>query len=313
MRPCSKLSKARSFKHLTKLSILGSQSVEIFIKLFDSQVQSIMQYGAELWGLEKAADHCEKVHLFALKRFLGVTVKTPNDLIYGETNRFPISINSVVRCMRYWIKLTQMDDSRLPRKAYNMLYDLDVKGKINWATKIKVKLCELGLGYVWINQGVADIAWFLRDLRCRLVDSRWQDWDAHIHDSNRFDLYRQFNSSHSIPTYITMKMDRHLKFMIARFRLGLSEIAVHRFRYKTVSEEVLVCPLCKDACDTELHFVFECPAFDDLRNLFIPSKYRNRPSLFKMVLLMSSTQEAIVKHFAIYLYKAFKIRSIYRS
>ena len=295
---------------MQKLSILGSQSFDIFIKLFDSQVQPIVQYGAELWGLEKAADHCEKLHLFALKRFLGVTVKTPNDLIYGETNRFPILINSAVRCMRYWIKLTQMEDSRLPRKAYNMLFSLDTKGKVNWATKIKVKLYELGLGYVWLNQGVVDVAWFLRDVRTRLVDSRWQDWDAHIQDSNRFDLYRQFNSSHSIPTYITMKMDRHLKFMVARFRLGISEIAVHRFRYKTVSEEDYVCPLCQDARDTDLHFVFECPALDNLRNMFIPSKFQNRPSLFRLVLLMSSTQETIVKHFALYLYKAFKIRSI---
>ena len=88
---------------MQKLSVLGSQSFAIFIKLFDSQVQPIMQYGAELWGLENAAVNCEKVHLFALKKYLGVTVQTPNDLVYGETNIFPIIINSVIRCMRYWI------------------------------------------------------------------------------------------------------------------------------------------------------------------------------------------------------------------
>ena len=54
------------------------------MKLFDSQIQPIVQYGAEVWGLDKAAVCCEKVHLFALKRFLGVSTRTPNDLIYAR-------------------------------------------------------------------------------------------------------------------------------------------------------------------------------------------------------------------------------------
>ena len=37
-------------------------------------------------SLDKAAIHIEKVHLYALKRFLGVDMKTPNDLVYGETD-----------------------------------------------------------------------------------------------------------------------------------------------------------------------------------------------------------------------------------
>ena len=204
-----------------------------------------------------------------------------------------------------------MEGSRLPRKAYNMLYDLDVKGKENWATKVKGKLNELGLGFVWVNQGVGDIAWFLRDLRKRLLDSRWQDWDSHIIESSRFEMYRQFNSLHCVPTYIIMKMDRHLKFIMTKFRFGISDISVHRLRYKDVSSLELICPLCNGAPETDVHFVFNCPALDEIRNKFIPLKYRNHPSLFRLVLLMSSTHEVIVKQFAIYLYKAFKLRSIY--
>ena len=57
---------------LQKLYLLNNNSVEVFLKLFDAQVQPITQYGSELWGLDKAAIHIEKVHLYALKRFLGV-------------------------------------------------------------------------------------------------------------------------------------------------------------------------------------------------------------------------------------------------
>ena len=46
-----------------KLRMLNN-SFELFLKSFDSQVQPIALYGAERWGLETTAVHCEKVHLF---------------------------------------------------------------------------------------------------------------------------------------------------------------------------------------------------------------------------------------------------------
>ena len=58
-------------------------SVKIFLKLFDAQVQPILMYGSEVWGLDKC-DSIEKAHLFALKKLLNVHIKTPNALVYGE-------------------------------------------------------------------------------------------------------------------------------------------------------------------------------------------------------------------------------------
>ena len=112
---------------LQKLYLLNNSSLEVFLKLFDAQVQPIAQYGSELWGLDKAAIYIEKVHLYALKRFLGVDMKTPNDPVHGETDRFPITLNSAVRCIRYWLKLTCMGEDKLPHKAYMMLYNLDAR------------------------------------------------------------------------------------------------------------------------------------------------------------------------------------------
>ena len=57
---------------LQRLLSLNSNTVEVFLKLFDAQVQPIVQYGSELWGLDKAAVHIEKVHLFALKKCFSI-------------------------------------------------------------------------------------------------------------------------------------------------------------------------------------------------------------------------------------------------
>ena len=46
------------------------------------------------------AVHCEKVHSFAQERFLGVEMPAPNNLVYGETNRFSLFVYSAVKCIR---------------------------------------------------------------------------------------------------------------------------------------------------------------------------------------------------------------------
>ena len=80
-------------------------SLYFILKIFDAQVQPIDLYGTEIWGLESSSSVIDNVHLFGLKRYLGVDRRTPNNLGYGEVERFPVQINTSVRCVRYWLKL----------------------------------------------------------------------------------------------------------------------------------------------------------------------------------------------------------------
>ena len=145
---------------MQKLRMLNNNSFELFLKLFDSQVRSLALYGTELCGLESTAVHCENVHLFALKNLLGVEMRTPNDLVYGETNRQPLFVNSAVSCIQYWLKLTRMEASKLPNKTYMMLHVLDERGERNWASNVRCKLYQYGFGFVWLNQGAEQITSF---------------------------------------------------------------------------------------------------------------------------------------------------------
>ena len=113
---------------MQRLHMYINQSFEVFRLLFDSQIQPNVQYGAEMWGLDDAAKQCEKVHLLALKKFLRVNLRTNNDLVYKELNIYPISLYSVVRCVRYWFLLVMMNEERIPKKAYLMLHKHDANG-----------------------------------------------------------------------------------------------------------------------------------------------------------------------------------------
>ena len=147
--------------------------------------------GAEIWCQED--DYCyqeekkkQQQHLLALKRFLGVSQRTPNNMTHGVTARYPVYINAYVRTVRYWLKITRMCETRLPYKAYLMLVHLDEQGTTNWVTKVRLTLIRFGSGYVWQNKGVQAISMFMRCFRQRLTDTRWQDWKSRIDASDRF-------------------------------------------------------------------------------------------------------------------------------
>ena len=107
-----------------------------------------------------------------------------NDLVYKEMSRYPITINSTINCIRYWLKLIQMNNSRLPRKAYDSLYDLDSRGKETWVTNIRLCLTQNGFGYAWLYQGVGNDKKFLAEFKERLIDNKWQNViNAHVNDS----------------------------------------------------------------------------------------------------------------------------------
>ena len=62
---CDRTSKPKnaSLSIMKELRLLNNNNLELFLKLFDSQVQPIVQYSAELWGLNTAADNVVLVHL----------------------------------------------------------------------------------------------------------------------------------------------------------------------------------------------------------------------------------------------------------
>ena len=94
---------------------------------------------------------------------------------------------------------------------------------------------------------------FLHVFRERLVVCRWQEWRSHVETSDRFNVYRTFCTIHDTKMYLKLNIDRHLKFIMTRFRLGISDIFVHHYRYERHTNKDLICPLCRVAHETELY------------------------------------------------------------
>ena len=114
---------------LKLLWTLGDQSPKLFFKLFDCQIQPMLTYGSEVCGLIADNRTIERIHLFAIKRLLNVSPRTPNALVYGETCRYALYISTYTRCIKYWLNILRMQEDRIPLKSYKMLYNMYCNNK----------------------------------------------------------------------------------------------------------------------------------------------------------------------------------------
>ena len=90
--------------------------------------------------------------MYACKKALSVSQKTPNAMIYGELGRYPLHINTVMNLVKYWLKRVHIPDDRLPKAVYEPVKSLDDKGVKIWASDIRTCLFPYAFGVVRVSQ-----------------------------------------------------------------------------------------------------------------------------------------------------------------
>ena len=104
---------------LSSLHTYGVLSKDMFFKILDVKISSqlLYVYGAENWGM-RCYDCLERVLNYACKMFMNVSQRACNAAILGDSNRFPLYIESAKRAMKYWFKILKMCPDRYVKKCY---------------------------------------------------------------------------------------------------------------------------------------------------------------------------------------------------
>ena len=112
--------------------------------------------------------------------------------------------------------------------------------------------------------------------------------------------------SHSLADYLFTVKKAVLGKHLVRFRLGVSPLKTHRLRYSERTPDIFTCPFC-DTNESEIHFLLVCPKYKTLRETYMPAKFYNRPSAFKVAIRLADTRLSFP--LAIYIFKAFELRA----
>ena len=254
---------------LFSLRSLSSSDLNLFTKLFDSKVYPVLSYGCELWGIFNMED-IERVHLYALKRFLNVSLHCSNNIVYSETGRYPLSVNHNMRCVKYWFKIKNYPMNRFVRQSYECLFKLSTKGDQNWVSSVRDLLCSNGYGYVWLTGEVGNKTLFFARLKQTLIDNFIQNWNYNMNSDINCNFYYGFKPIIAKETYlINVNLKLYLRNVLIKFRIGVSEINTHRHKF---SKNVMLkqCPFCvRHLLENEIHVLFNCPLYDNLRAKYL--------------------------------------------
>ncbi|RUM93187.1 MAG: hypothetical protein DSZ28_08770, partial [Thiothrix sp.] len=292
--------------HLLKVMwILRSTNTSIFFHLFDAQILPTLLYGSELWGLN-SHDSVEKAHLIACKRFLNLDIRTPNCMIYGDLGRYPIIVNSTVRSIKYWLKLSSLSQDRLPKQAYGMLMNTKLPGELNWASSVKNCLCKLGFAYVWENGGVQNKNVFLSCLKQRIRDCYHQEWHSKLESSERFRMYSSFKNVFKHEQYLHGISIKKFRDVFVRFRFGINELMTNRVHVRDKRDD-LSCPFCRGEIENENHFLLHCKTYDDIRRTYLKN-YAERARRIGCSLLIDGQEVDKTRKVAMYIYYAIRRR-----
>lgn len=264
--------------------------------------------GPKFGDLQKNQEIIERVHLFAIKKFLGVHVKAPRHLVYGETGRFSLFVMSYVK---FWLRLLSLNNGRYSRKAYNMLLHLQSLNYDNWTCNIRNMLYMHGFGVVWEAQGVGNTRSFIACWKERLIDCWKQNWHSALLSHDFYNVYTNFNQSITICQYLITVKNVHIRRLFSRFRLGMSDVNNHFLQYKPNLTENKNCPFCKLLLETEIHFLLVCPMYNELREELIPHKYYKNPSLSCFSRLIACAIPSLCNKVALFVFKAFSVRQEY--
>lgn len=280
----------------------------LFWKMFDTQIEPILTYAAEVWGLDEAQS-IEKVHTFAIKRFLNVPLHSSNKMVYGETGRYPLFIRTTVKCIKYWIKLTRLPMTRLSRQAYKMLLAQSEAGRENWTTKVKKVLVENGFGFVWLSQGVGMERHFLRQFKDRLICCYKQNWHSEIEENVKYKWFYSFKCAFQAEKYLCIT-DRWRRDNFARFRLRTCGLYSNK-QWFVIDEQVqnCLCPLCTEEPEDEVHFLFKCKCYASLRQKFaILECASSQPDMNTVFRLLASSDLRVMRSLACFIAMALDIR-----
>ena len=204
------------------------------------------------------------------------------------------------RIIKYWLQIVTGKKSYYVYILYNILAKQAEENKPCWALDVKCLLCSIGMGEVWYNQGVGDNRLFLYTFKQRLKDTFQQEWNSRLVLSPKARFYRVIKANFCSSMYLDKVNVKSHRIAMSKFLTSSHVLRIETDRWKrpepTPSEERF-CYRCLNKVEDEYHMVMECTLYSTLREQLIARKFWIRPSMYRLVNLITSTNRGLQNFF----------------
>ena len=115
-------------------------------------------------------------------------------------------------------------------------------------SNVKLVLCNNGFEQVWLF-GCGNVEPFIKELKETLCSSFCYRWCNHLDTSERLSVYNSYKHCFQIEGYVDVLWMEVYRNCLAVFRIGVSQINLHRHRFSTTTDNT--CPFCATQQETE--------------------------------------------------------------
>jgi hypothetical protein len=232
-------------------------------------------------------------------------------MLYSELGRLPLIVSRKLRIIKYWLRLLETDNCIL-QALYAEMYEMSntATNPRMWLYEVKNLLCSLGFADLWLSQYVNNIPLFIKVAEERLTDQFIQERDSYLSISPKCIIYKHLIDTFSLQYYLTKSLPLMYIRLITKFRLSAHKLSIESGRYSNTPRHNRLCNICGSVdVEDEFHFILKCPAYISQRKSFIKKYYFNKPSVFKLVQLLSVQNVKELINLRKYLYQAIEIRN----
>ena len=269
---------------------LGIESTAVQLRLFSIMVDSVLSYGAEIWGVQLAAkaatssscntnSAAEQLQLGYLRQLLGVRQSTPNAVVLAETGEAPLWQRWLRRAAKFWNKALAAAEGSLVRQALQASIQLAANNmqpaRQSWAAQLAAGLAAVGMPVDLTQPEPISLA-ALKDACQERQLSQFQ----HAATRDGATKLRQYSTNISgglmcasqlavRAPYLEVVRQRRLREALAQLRTGSHWGAEETGRWSQTPREQRHCPHCTmQAVEDAAHMLLVCPLYDPIRTTF---------------------------------------------
>ena len=290
----------------TKFNKLKGLGFKTYSRLYHTGVAPILDYASGIWGFQKFG-YLDAVQNKAIRYFLGVHRFAPNLAINGDAGWISSTVRRKIEMFRYWNRLINMDDNRITKKIFKWDYT-NRKGKGSWNSDIYKLFSEIGKLDNYRNL----LSVNLEEVKKLLLQIEKSEWLNDIQTTSKLVNYRNFKEAYVSEPYVYKLHNRLHRSVFAQLRCGILPLKIETGRYTQIPLNYRLCTFCNhDAIEDEIHFLFNCSLYNEIRTLFwdkfvsLCPWFTELSNQGKMKIFMS---EIFVKTAAEYIFECYNLR-----
>ena len=191
----------------------------------------------------------------------------------------------LLKMLQLWNHLLSLDENRLTKHIFEWKYANNFGNENSWIDEIKQIFQLVDKEDDFNNLLKVDLKYF----SILLYGVMEREWQREILVKPKLKTYITFNNLFKEEEYVSKIMSRKARSLISQIRLGIFPLEIEVGRFRGVSPEDRLCQNCNmGVVESEVHFICECPLYNDLRHVM------NNTYIFPLNATMSDKFELIM-------------------